>query len=110
LRTIVDPDKLKSFETRRLDFLLGTFTEDLERAEKIFVYKANGALAQAHIDELVAAMRAYGPATLLWVTIATDGHAAGSVEEISEGLMRGYIGHLAPYEDIMSYSPEAWRT
>jgi hypothetical protein len=44
------------------------------------------------------------------VTVATDRHPAGSVEYISDGLMRGYIERLAPHDDIMSYSPEAWRT
>ncbi len=110
LRTIVDPDKLKTFEAKRLDFLAGAFTEDLARGEKIFVFKMNDHVPRRDIEELFAAMRAYGPATLLWVTIATDGHAAGSVEEISEGLMRGYIEHLAPYDHIASYSVEAWRT
>jgi hypothetical protein len=108
LRTIVEPDKLKTFEARRLELLLDGFIEDLERAEKIFVYKTNHAMAQAEIEELAAEMRAHGPAMLLWVTVATDGHPAGSVEHISDGLMRGYIERLAPHDDIMSYSPEAW--
>jgi hypothetical protein len=109
LRAIVEPDKLKTFEARRLQLLVDGFTEDLARAEKIFVYKTNDSMAQTHIEELVSEMRVYGPATLLWVTVATDGHPSGSVEHISEGLMRGYIERLAPYDDIMSYSAEAWR-
>jgi hypothetical protein len=108
-RTTVQPEKFKNSEARRLEFLLGAFADDLQRAEKIFVYKINYTPAQADIEDLVAAMRAYGPTTLLWVTVATDGHPAGSVEEVSEGLMRGYIECLAPYDDIMSYSPESWR-
>jgi hypothetical protein len=109
LRTIVEQEKLKTLEARRLELLVDGFKEDLEQAEKIFVYKTN-TIAQTRIEELVAEMRAFGPTMLLWVTVATDDHPAGSVEHVSEGLMRGYVERLAPYDNIMSYSPEAWRT
>jgi hypothetical protein len=119
---ILDLEKLKNAESRRLEFLLNTFIEDLQTGEKIFVFKSVPELAgfvteQAHVDKLVAAMRAHGPTTLLWVTVATDDHPPGSVEDVSDGLIRGYIDHLAPREGILaglppayviSYSVEAW--
>jgi hypothetical protein len=117
---ITDLEKLKKAESRRLEFLLSTFIEDLRAGEKIFVFKsvpeqAGFVTEQVQIEELFVAMRAYGPVTLLWVTIAADGHPPGSVEEISDGLIRGYIDHLAPREGILarfscmiSYSVEAW--
>jgi hypothetical protein len=117
---ITDLEKLKKAESRRLAFLVNIFIEDLHAGEKIFVFKsvpeqAGFVMEQFQVEELFAAMRAYGPVTLLWVTNAIDGHPPGSVEEISDGLMRGYIDHLAPREGILarfscmiSYSVESW--
>ena len=107
---VVDPDKLENIEIRRLGLLTRMFIEDMEEAEKIFVYKSNLDIARGSIEELLASMRAYGPVTLLWVTVETHDRAAGFVEEISEGLLRGYIDRFAPYEDVNDYSAEVWKT
>lgn len=106
---VVEPDKLENTEIRRLGLLLRMFIEDMEEAEKIFVYKSNLHVARERIEELLASMRAYGPVTLLWVTVETGDRAAGFVEEISEGLLRGYIDRFAPYEDVDAYSAEVWK-
>jgi hypothetical protein len=107
---VVGPDKLENTEIRRLGLLTRMFIEDMEEAEKIFVYKSNLHISREKIEELHASMRAYGPVTLLWVTVETSDRAAGIVEEISEGLLRGYIDRFAPYEDVNDYSAEVWKT
>jgi hypothetical protein len=107
---VVDPDKLENIEIRRLGLLTRMFIEDMEEAEKIFIYKSNLNVARESIEELLVSMRAYGPVTLLWVTVETHDRAAGFVEEISEGLLRGYIDRFAPYEDVNAYSAEVWKT
>jgi hypothetical protein len=105
-----EPGRLRDIEIRRLGLLARMFVEDLEEAEKIFVYKSNATIAQEKVEQLLAAMRAYGPVTLLWVTVETSDRAAGFVEEASEGLLRGYIDRFAPYEAINDYSAEVWKT
>lgn len=107
---VVEPDRFSDIEIRRLGLRIRMFIEDMEEAEKIFVYKSNLTIAQETIEELLAGMRAYGPVTLLWVTVETDDRAAGFVEEISDGLLRGYIDRFAPYEDVHDYSAEVWKT
>jgi acyl carrier protein len=110
LKTVVEARKFRITEARRLEFLVRGFIEHLEKGEKIFVYKSNQTAAQARVEELFAAMRAYGQVTLLWVTVASHDRPAGTVEEISDGLLHGYIDRLAPYENVDDYSAEGWKT
>jgi hypothetical protein len=105
----VDFDDFEEAELKRVRLLCRKFIEDLEEGRKIFVYKSNVAPPTARIDDLVAAMRRYGPATLLWVTGEDVGRSSGMVEEISDGLLRGYIDRFAPYGNANDYSLDAWQ-
>ena len=58
--------------------------------------------------ELYGALRAIGPATLLWVVLADSDHASGTVEVVKEGLLKGYMDHFAPLECANSFSTTAW--
>jgi hypothetical protein len=57
---------------------------------------------------LVEALRAYGPATLLWVTLHDPKHPPGTAEAVAPGLLKGYIDRFAPGENAHALSLECW--
>lgn len=104
------PEEVREQEVRRLAFLARKFIEDLEDAEKIFVYKSDVPVSVSEIKELSTALRKYGPNTLLWVTLQKPGHPAGSVEVLEERILRGYIDRFGftPHYNGGDASIDAW--
>jgi len=85
---------------RRLSFLKEKFIEDLEAAEKIFVYKTS----DEHSDDqdlqaIWTAMQAYGPNRLLCIRPTEDKAQSGHVELVAPRLMHGTIEGLTPAFD-----------
>jgi hypothetical protein len=103
-----DYDAIRRTELKKMTLLRRKLIEDLEDGEKIFVYKSKETAERAKVDELVAAMRRYGPSTLLWVTLAEPDRPPGTVEWLAEGLLRGYIDRFAPYESAHEASLTVW--
>jgi hypothetical protein len=104
------PAEIHAREVRRVPFLIRKLIEDLNAGEKIFVYHGMQPLSVANARNLAAALRAYGPGTLLWVELADAGHSAGSVEWVEAGLLCGRIDRFAPSEDAHDLSLESWIT
>ena len=78
---------------RRQQFLRRKLIEDMESGSKLFVYKLTYATLSAdELDRLHAAVRTYGPATLLYVRYADAEHPDGTVERVKPGLLVGYPG------------------
>jgi hypothetical protein len=67
-----------------------------------------GQLGTADALPLAAALRHYGPNTLLWVEVAGPDHPAGTVEWARPGLLRGYIDRFAPSENAHDLSLDCW--
>ena len=105
-----DPEDIRRREEKRLPFLKRKLIEDLTEARKIFVYRGMRRLPQPLILRLVAAMREYGPSTLLWVELQDDEHPAGTVEPLTAGLLKGYIDRFAPGENAHALSLDCWIT
>ncbi len=84
-------DRVYRQTLRRLVFLREKLIEDLENAEKIFVFKLSEAVSAAEIEALFATLRTYGPASLLCVSLADEDHAGGSVEMLRPGLFMGRV-------------------
>jgi hypothetical protein len=95
-------------EITRFRYLRRRFVEDLEDAQKIFVIRRDPPLSEPEVLPIWLALREYGPNSLLCVAPAKDGHPAGSVEVIAEGLMMGYVDRLAPYTNAHDVSDESW--
>ena len=55
-----------------------------------------------------AAMQEYGPTTLLWVELEDTDHPTGTVEALTNGLLKGYIDRFAPGENAHALSLDAW--
>jgi hypothetical protein len=102
------PGEIRDREARRVPFLIRKLTEDLASGEKIFVYHGMQPLSGAHARALTRAIRLYGNSTLLWVELADSAHACGTVDWVSEGLMKGFIQRFAPSEDAHDFDTEGW--
>jgi hypothetical protein len=99
---------MREQESARLKFLLRKFMEELEIAEKIFVYKRNMAVSEEEILPLHMALNRYGDNTLLWVVPARPDRPAGTVEVMMPGLLKGYIDRFAPDANAHDYSFDGW--
>jgi hypothetical protein len=91
-------EKLHKSESQRLRLLSKKFVEDLTNSEKIFVFKRSQLIRHQFMPSieniilpLHQAMRAYGPASLLWVFLSNDKYQAGTIEVLRPGLMLGFL-------------------
>jgi hypothetical protein len=99
---------LKEQESTRLKFLQRKFIEELQAAEKIFVYKGLSAVNDEEVLALFTALNRYGPNVLLWVVPHDADHAPGTVEVLADGLYRGYIDRFAPSDNAHDLSLQSW--
>jgi hypothetical protein len=103
-----EPDHVRRREMTRLPFLRRKLLDDLREGEKIFVYHGMRPLTETEATRLFAALRAYGPGTLLWVELHDADHPAGSVEVVRPGLLKGHIDRFAPGENAHDLSLDCW--
>ena len=78
-------------QSRRLAFLQRKFTEDLHAGDKIFVLTRGDCLTAPEALAIFCALRLHGPGTLLW-TVFGDAAAAGCVDALMPGFLRGHLG------------------
>ena len=101
-------DQMREQEAVRLKFLRRKFMEELQRGEKIFVYKRNTAVPEEEILPLLLALRRHGDNTLLWVVPSERDRPPGTVEIVMRGLMKGYIDRFAPEDNAHDFSFDGW--
>ena len=99
---------MREQESARLKFLRRKFLEELEAAEKIFVYQFGDSVSEEEILPLFLALNRHGRATLLWVVLAEQDRPAGTVEVVMPGLLKGYIDHFAPAANAHDLSFDGW--
>jgi tetratricopeptide (TPR) repeat protein len=109
LPTEAKRDAFRQQQRRRLAFLRDKLVADLEEPQKIYIYSTDDRTADADARRLFAALRAYGPNSLLYVRPATAGHPEGTVETLDDGLFAGYFAGLADF--VAGFQPpfELWR-
>jgi hypothetical protein len=98
---------LKQQEMQRLPFLARKFMEDVANGEHLFVLKCKTALLPEQIAGLLTALRARGPATLLWVRQADPAHPPGSAGWVVPGLMAGYLDRFG-VPPLVDLSTACW--
>jgi hypothetical protein len=103
-----DRDRLVKEQERWLRFMARKFLEDLAIGERIYVRKGDGEGAEPAIRALSRALRAHGPATLLWLTVADRAHPPGTVVWLDDGIMRGWIAEFAPYSRAFDVETSNW--
>jgi hypothetical protein len=99
---------MREQEAARLKFLRRKFIEELEAAEKIFVYRYGSGATEEEILPLLMALARHGPATLLWVVPEERGRPPGTVEVLMPGLMKGYMDRFAPEDNAHDLSFDGW--
>ncbi len=102
------PEQIHAREARRVPFLARKLIEDLEAGEKIFVFHGMAPLTAAEAQALWKAIRRYGSGRLLWVERATIGHGPGTVDQLEDGLYKGYVDRFAPGENAHDLSLACW--
>lgn len=106
------PEKQEAFrkqQRRRLIFLRDKLIADLEDPQKICVYSTDEANADSDVARLFAALRAYGPNSLLYVRPATSDRPNGMVEKLEDGLYAGYFPGLTDFVAGGQPPFELWR-
>lgn len=90
-------------EAARLPRQAEALIADLGAGRRIFV-RAEPEFDAARIERLIAALRSYGPVTLLLVTLADAEHPCGTVEVAGDMLLRGYIAEFADFRDVPAHT------
>ncbi len=101
-------DAVRRRELRRLPMLVSKFLKELQLGRKIFVFKGMVALDEEVVFPLAALLRRYGPATLMFVSLADARHQAGTVERRSPGFIVGYLERYAPGEQADDLLLDQW--
>lgn len=92
----ISADKFFIQQCKRISFLRRKLLEDLQAAEKIFVYKYRHGLTDEQVQTLYAAMLSYSPdSKLLCLKLADDEHPSGTSSKIDRGLVVAYLKHFS---------------
>ncbi len=105
---VLTEEQIRAAESTKLTFMAQKLAEDIETGGKVFVRRVADDRPVEGMLDLYEALRAKGPATLLWVTPSDDEHPHGTVEHVTGRLFRGYHGHFAPYSSAIDYDPSSW--
>jgi hypothetical protein len=105
-----DPVALHQQQIRTVRFLTDKLIADLEKPEKIMVFRQNEELSANDLLDFRAALAAYGPATLLWVQETRFGCPPGTVVVVDDTLVIGYVTRLSPRENAPDLDLPAWLT
>jgi hypothetical protein len=91
---------IRDAQWRNALFLRRRLLEDLAIGHKTMVRKAEGAQTIADAQRLLESLRAHGPNTLLWVSVADERHPPGSVEVVEPHLLHGRISRFASFDRV----------
>jgi tetratricopeptide (TPR) repeat protein len=106
------PEKRDAFQQqqrRRLLFLKEKLIRDLEDPQKIWIYATSDFASDDDARRLFAALRAYGPNSLLYVRRERGEFPAGMVERLEEGLYAGYFPGVNDFVGGNHPPFELWR-
>lgn len=111
----VAADRVRTEERRTLQFLAGRLVDEIEDGRRIFVYRTRrdrrgGCDGTRGMERLSHALRAIGPARLLWVNEADEAHPPGTVLRRRDGLFHGFVARLAPHHDPAATDAPGWLT
>jgi hypothetical protein len=105
-------DKRETFyqqQRRRLLFLKNKLVADLEEPQKICIYSTQERTSDDDVARLFAALRGYGPNSLLYVRPARRNCPAGTVKKLQDGLYAGYFPGLTDFVSGNQPPFELWQ-
>lgn len=101
-----DPEVVRSAYIETTRFLKKKLIRDLSLDRRLFVHRGQSDITE--IRMIAAHLRTYGDNSLLWVDLADGTHLPGSVELLSEGLLKGYISHFGSYGATPHLPVDEW--
>ena len=101
-------DDILKRELRRVPFLARKLLEDLQVGRKTFVFKGMSTMPEEDVFPLAAALRRYGPNTLLFVNLSDVQHPGGTVEMRAPGFFVGYLDRFSPSENAADFLLSQW--
>jgi hypothetical protein len=104
----VDADRLVQQQAHVLQTWRDKFLSDIRAADKVCIWKSNLPQPENDIRDLLAALTAYGPNTLLWLAECDAEHAPGTVDKVGNGLFKGYMTRFAPYDRAYEIALDSW--
>lgn len=106
------PKKIEAFQEHHRQQLISLkhkLIADLEAAQRIFVHADDERTSEDDAVRLLAALRAYGPNSLLYVRPADAKHLAGTVTKLRDGLYLGYYPRRTDFVAGEQPPFELWR-
>ena len=101
-----DPKVVLAAQIEKTRYLKTKLIRDLSHGRQLFVFKGETDITT--IREIVVQLRSYGPNCLVWVCVADPAHRPGSVERLSDGLLRGFVSRFGTYDGDPSLPVEDW--
>ena len=102
-RARIDHDSAVQMVSKRFGYLRRKLIEDLTEGRKHFVYRlADDSLDMPAIQELAAAVRAYGPGTLVFVTHDLEMAEDFKIVSEQDGLVVARIRPLGPEQGLIN--------
>jgi hypothetical protein len=101
-----DPKVVLAAQIEKTRYLKAKLIRDLSHGRQLFVFKGETDITT--IREIVVQLRTYGPNCLVWVCVADAAHLPGSVERLSDGLLRGFVSRFGTYDGDPSLPVEDW--
>jgi len=110
-----DRDKVFLQQCSRLRYLKRNFQNNLRISNRIYVYKNNFGTSNEKLLEIVKYLNGYAGNMLLHVKTTADKNAIGTVDQIEDRLLIGYIDKYNPSKDlngspIWNISYDVWRS
>lgn len=104
-----EPERRKAHaeEAPKAEYLKAKLIQQLDNAEKVFVYKVNYAVENAVMKGLHDRLLAYNPGNTLLLVGRFD-KPPGTVWQADPGMLMASIDQLAPYERADDISYETW--
>jgi hypothetical protein len=101
-----DIDVIRSLYIERSRYLAQKLISHLTKGRRLLVYKGEADITT--IQSMVVQLKTYGPNWLLWICVADKEHPPGSVQQISDGLLCGFVSRYGTYELDPSLPVEEW--
>jgi hypothetical protein len=103
-----DKDEVLKKHLKFFKFLSQKLIDQIESADRIFVFRQNGPMIDNSIYVLHDIISWYGTNTLLWVVEAEHDYMPGDVHWVRRGLMKGHTRRLSLAANGTLVSHESW--
>lgn len=101
-------ERVRVAESTKLRFMADILREDLATGHKILVRRVDEGDTTAGMEGLAQALRARGPAILLWVVRASGATPHGMIEHVGRNLFLAHHGELGLYGSATIFRDDLW--